>query len=110
MDKATSSEHANASKTNNLNYGKGEKLIQNIVIPNSQFGAKWVKEDGYAIGIDNVKITKSYDTLEEALNQIGYGVDKDEQGDEVLVKVGEIDYEIIARIAKAIIIIENSKI
>lgn len=98
-----------AKKTGNLDYSKGEALMQNIVIPNSQFTAKWEAEKGYAVGIENIKLTKDYTTLEEALNTIGYGVEKDEQGDEILIKVGETDFEMVARIVKAIIIIENGK-
>ena len=109
MDKEILYEHASVLKTSNLDYSKSEKTIKNIVIPNSQFSCKWIKDEGYAIGIENVKLTKNYKTLEEALNRIGYGVDKDENEDEILVKLGEIDYELVARIVKAIIIIENSK-
>lgn len=99
----------NANQTNSLDYSKCEPTIKNIVIPNSQFTAKWVKDEGYAIGIENVKLTQSFQTLEEALNTIGYGVDIDSEGDEVLVKVGELDYELVARIVKAILIIEGGK-
>lgn len=92
-----------------FDYSKSEKLIENIVIPNSLFHGKWEKDAGYAIGIENIKLTKSYDTLEKALNQIGYGVEKDKDDDDILVKVGEIDYELIVRIVKAILIIEEEK-
>lgn len=98
----------NAKKTNSLDYSDGEYIVKNIAIPNSQFTAKWVQDEGYAVGIENVKLTKNYKTLEEALNQIGYGVDKDEEGDEILVKVGNVDYELIARLIKAINIIEKT--
>lgn len=97
----------NAKKTSNSESGKPEELSRNIVIPNSQFMAKWTKEEGYAIGIENIKITKNFDTLDKALNQIGYGVKTDEDGDEVLEKYGETDFETIARIVKAIIILNN---
>lgn len=100
---------ANASQTNNFDYSKSEATIKNIIIPNSQFTAKWVKDEGYAIGLENIKLTQSYATLEEALNTIGYGVDIDSEGDEVLVKVGELDYELVTRIVKAILIIEGGK-
>lgn len=99
-----------AEKTNSLDYSKGEEIIKNIVIPKSNFHAKWEKDKGYAIGFENIKLTKDYNTLEEALNAIGYGVDKDEDGEEVLVKVGETDYEIFVRIVKAILIIEENKV
>lgn len=102
--KGTTSDVANQ---NNFDYSKSEETIKNITIPNSQFGAKWVKDEGYAIGYENVKLTKNHKTLEKALNEIGYGVDVDGEGDEVLVKVGEIDYEMIVRIIKAINIIER---
>lgn len=98
-----------AKRKGNLDYSKSEELTKNIIIPNSQFGAKWIKGEGYAIGIENIKLTKDYDRLEGALNTIGYGVDKDEEDNEVLVKVGDIDYEMVARIVKAIIIIEKEK-
>jgi len=98
----------NVGETGKLDYSKAEETVKNIIIPNSQFGAKWVKGEGYAAGIENVKITKNHETLEEALNEIGYGVDK-EDGEEVLVKVGETDYELIVRIVKAILIIEGEK-
>lgn len=97
----------NVKDKNNLDYSKAEELARNITIPNSVFHGKWVKDEGYAIGIENMKLTKNYKTLEEALNQIGYGVDKDKDGDEVLVKVGEVDYELIVRIMKSLIILNN---
>lgn len=97
----------NAKKTDSLDYSKAEKTIENIVIPNSQYQAKWLQGEGYAIGIENIKLTKNHATLEKALNEIGYGVDEDEAGDEILVKVGETDYELIARIVKAIITLNN---
>lgn len=97
----------NVKKTDSLDYSKAEKTIENIVIPNSVFQAKWVKEEGYAIGIENIKLTKNHKTLEKALNEIGYGVDKDDDGDEILVKVGDIDYELITRIVKALITLNN---
>lgn len=97
----------NVERSNSFNYSDKEELIRGIVIPNSQFGAKWEKDKGYAIGIENIKLTRNYETLEEALNTIGYGVDKDKDGEEILVKVGEIDYEMIARTIKALIIIEE---
>lgn len=71
--------------------------------------AKYIHDKGYAVGIENVRITKYYPTLEEALNQIGYGVDKDKDGDDVLVKVGDVDYEMIVRIVTAILTIEEQK-
>lgn len=98
----------NAKKTGKLDYSEKEMLIKNIEIPNSQFGCKWIKDAGYAIGIEGVKLSKNYDTLEKALNTIGYGVDIEED-EEVLVKVGDTDYELIARIVKAILIIEKNK-
>lgn len=93
---------------NNLDYSNNEELIKGITIPNSQFTAKWEKGKGYAIGIENIKLSKDYETLEEALNTIGYGVDKEGE-DDVLVKVGETDYEMIVRIIKALLIIEEDK-
>lgn len=103
--------HMGAAK-GSLDYSKSEKTVENIVIQGSQFMAKWVKDEGYAIGYENIKITKSYKTLEEALNQIGYGVELDDEGDETLVKVGGTDFETILRIVKAVIIVteENNKI
>lgn len=97
---------------NSLDYSKAEATVKNITIPNSQFKCKWVEGEGYAIGYENVKLTRGYETLEKALNQIGYGVDKDEDGDEILVKVGEVDYELIARIVRAVAIVmdENKKV
>lgn len=103
----SASGQTNASEQSNFDYSKAEMRIKNITIPESQFHAKWVKDEGYAIGYENLKISKDYETLEEALNQIGYGVDIDNEGDEILVKTGEIDFELIARLIKAINIIEN---
>lgn len=107
----TESISQNAERTDNFDFSKGEETVRNIVLPNSQFGAKWVKDEGFAIGIENIKITESYDTLEKALNKIGYGVDRDDDGDEILVKEGGIDYEIIVRIVRALLIVhdENAK-
>lgn len=95
------------NETNNFDFSKAEETVKNIVIPNSQFQAKWKKEEGYAIGIENIKLSKNHETLEAALNEIGYGVDKDKDGDEILVKVGDIDYEMIVRIVRALITINN---
>lgn len=99
----------NVRETGKLDYSKAEILCKNIEIPKSQFNAKWNKDKGYAVGIENIKLTKDYETLEEALNQIGYGVDKDKDDEEILVKVGETDYEMFVRIVKAILIIEDEK-
>lgn len=98
----------NAEEQDNKNSSDLE--VKNIIIPNSQFSCKWVKEEGYAIGIENVKITKNFETLEEALNEIGYGVEEDEAGDQILVKVGNVDYELFVRAVKAILIIEEQKL
>lgn len=102
----------NAKKINSFDFSKSEKTVQNITIPNSMFMAKWIDGQGYAIGIEHIQITKYHKTLESALNEIGYGVDKDEEEDEIMVKVGEFDYEMIGRIVKALMIIEreNAKI
>lgn len=81
----------------------GSELIKNITLPNSQFKGIEVAGKGFAIGIENVQITQFSSTLEEALNKIGYGVDKDEEGEEILVKVGETDFETIANIVRALI-------
>ncbi|UYD39172.1 MAG: hypothetical protein [Wigfec virus K19_83] len=106
MENTTSKQkHMNVEK--DFDYSKAEETQKNIVIPNSNFQAKWKKEEGYTIGIENIKLTKNYKTLEEALNQIGYGVEKDTEGDEILVKVGETDYEMIVRITRALIILNN---
>lgn len=109
MEKNTSTSLKNSTtvQANNLDFSKGEELTRNINIPNSQFQAKWMKDEGYAVGYEGFKLTRNYKTLEEALNQIGYGVDKDEEGDEILVKVGEVDFEIIARLIKAIVILND---
>lgn len=99
----------NVKRTNSFDFSKSEETVKNITIPNSEFMAKWTKNDGYAIGIENIKITKNYKTLEEALNQIGYGVETDKDGDEVLMKVGDTDYETIVRIVRALIILNNQQ-
>lgn len=107
MTNTTSKKGNTTANGSNLDYSKAEKTFENIIIPNSQFQAKWKIEEGYSVGIENIKLTKNYKTLEEALNQIGYGVEKDKEGDDVLMKVGEVDYELIVRIVKAIAIIEE---
>lgn len=109
MEKKTStlSKNSTTVHTNNLDYSKGEELTKNITIPNSQFQAKWIKDEGYAVGYEGFKLTRNYKTLDEALNQIGYGVDKDEEGEEILVKHGEVDFELIARLVKAIVILND---
>lgn len=96
-----------AQETNNLDYSKSELEVKNIVIPNSAFMGKWVKGKGYAIGYENIKITKDYETLEEALNQVGYGVDKDDEGDETLAKFGETNFETIVNIINAVLTIRE---
>lgn len=97
----------NAKETNSLDYSKNEEITRNIVIPNSQFMAKWTKDEGYAIGIENIKITRNYDTLDKALNKIGYGVKIDEEGDEILEKYGETDFETIVMIVRALLILNE---
>lgn len=91
----------------NFDFSNNEKEVANIEIPNSLFMGKWVKDKGYAVGLENIQITKYEETLEKALNKIGYGVDKDEEGDEILVKVGETDFETIVRIVNALLIINK---
>lgn len=106
---STSQKNNTTAQNNSFDYSKAEITNQNIVIPDSQFQAKYTKENGYAVGIEGVRLTKYHKTLEKALNEIGYGVEKDEEDDEILVKTGEVDFEMVARIAKAIftIMIEN---
>lgn len=101
------SQFSKTANPDSFDYTKAEETSRNILIPNSAFTAKWMKDAGYAVGIENVKLTKDHKTLEKALNEIGYGVDKDEEGDEILVKVGEVDYEMIVRIVRALIILNN---
>lgn len=86
----------------------GNLEIKNIVIPNSEFRGLWKKDVGYSIGYESVKLTKDYETLEEALNQIGYGVDNEDE----LVKYGDTDYEMIIRVIRAVLIVmsENKKV
>lgn len=93
-----------------FDFSKAKETMKNITIPNSQFQAKWREGVGYAVGIEGVKLTEDYETLEEALNTIGYGVDKDPNGDEILVRMEvPIDYEMVVRIMKALLIIEGGK-
>lgn len=94
------------NKGNSLDYSKAEIEMKNIAIPGSVFRGRWKKDEGYSIGYENVRLTKDYETLEKALNTIGYGVEKDKEGDEILVKVGEIDFEMIVRIIRAVNMIE----
>lgn len=98
---------ANGNKNGSFDYSKAEPTVKNIIIPNSQFCAKWEAEKGYAVGIENYQLTKHHETLEGALNEIGYGVDKDKEGEEILVKVGDIDFELITRIIKTLLIINK---
>lgn len=100
-DEALFNTQPNAEKTSSEKLSS--ELIKNIRIPNSQFEGKYIKDKGYCIGIENVQISKFKETLEEALNEIGYGVDVDKDGDEILVKVGDVNYEIIANITRALI-------
>lgn len=96
---------ADAKETNNEQFG--ELLLKNIKIGNSEFRGLWEKDKGYSVGYENIRLTKNYPTLDEALNQIGYGVDNDDE----LVKVGECDYDMVVRIVRAILIVkeENEK-
>lgn len=96
-----------AKQETNFDYSKSEVEIKTITIPNSQFQAKWKKDEGYAIGYEGYKLTKDHETLEGALNQIGYGVNQDKDGDEILVKHGEIDFELIVRLIKIMLVINN---
>lgn len=89
-----------------FDFEKSEPTIKNITIPNSRFGGHWSKQYGYSIGYEGIQITRSFPTLEEALNQIGYGVDEKEDGDE-LVKVTDVNYEVIANMVLAMLIIRE---
>lgn len=82
-------------------------IFKNIVIPGSMFMAKYKEEEGYSIGIENYRLTKNYKTLELALNQIGYGVEKNKEDEEELVKVGEVDFDLIGRIIHTMIAIQQ---
>lgn len=104
---STSQKGSTTAQGNSFDFSKAEETFRNITIPNSQFQAKWKKDVGYSVGIENVKLTRDYKTLEQALNQIGYGVDIDKDGDEILVKLEGIDFEIIPRIVKALIILNE---
>lgn len=97
-------------ETASLDYSKAKMNFKNITIPNSVFRGRWQEDEGYSVGYENVRLTRDYPTLEEALNRIGYGVEKDRDGEEILVKVGEIDYEMIVRIIRAVnhITVENA--
>lgn len=101
----TSNGGADANKVNKEQ--SGELLIKNIKIGNSEFRGLWEKDKGFSVGYENVRLTKNYPTLEEALNQIGYGVDNEDE----LVKVGECDYDMVVRVVRAILIVkeENEK-
>lgn len=93
------------------NSNASEATIKNISIPGSEFSAKWVKDKGYAIGYEGVKLTKDYGTLEEALNQIGYGVGGDNDVDELVKVELPVNYEMVIRIVRAVLIVmgENQK-
>lgn len=99
----------NAKEADKENSSEGEMLTKKIIIPNSAFRGVWIKDEGYSVGIENVRLTKSYETLNEALNEIGYGVEKDEKGDEMLGIVEGTNYEMVVRIVKALLIIEQLK-
>lgn len=99
----------NVKNQNSFDFSKAEELRKGIIIPNSIFRAVWEKDKGYSVGIENVRITPDYETLNEALNPVGYGVEKDEEGNEILTTYGPTDFEMVARIVKAILIIENYK-
>lgn len=90
-----------------MNYEKAEELVKNITIPNSQFRAVWTKEKGYCVGYESIQLTKHYETLDEALNQIGYGAKRDEQGEDILEKYGHVDFELIMRMIQAVIVLNQ---
>lgn len=97
------------AKIDEFDFSKSEETIKNIEIPSSAFTGKWIKDKGFSIGIGTIRLTKDYETLEEALNQVGYGVDKDKEGDEILVGVEGVNYDMVVRIVQAILTIEEDK-
>lgn len=107
MEKNTVSQRGrmNANLANNLDYSKGELEYKNIKLPQTIFTAKWQKGVGYSVGIVDAKLTEDFETLEEALNEVGLGVKIDKDGDEILElhQVGGVDYDLIARITAVLI-------
>lgn len=106
MKKELSHGNTNVNQGNSFDFSKSEETIKSISIPQSEFRGLWVKDKGFSIGYESVKLTKDYETLEEALNQIGYGVEVKEDGDE-LVKVGDCNYEMVVRIVRAVLILNE---
>lgn len=93
----------NANQTNRLDCSKGELLIKNILLQNTVFMAKWIDGKGYSVGIGDAKLTEDYETLNEALEIVGLEMYKDKDGDELLKKKGDIDYDLIARICAVLV-------
>lgn len=107
---ATKRTGTSANATSSFDYSKAEATVKNIVIPGSEFAAKWEEGKGYAIGYENIRITEYHKTLDKALNRVGYGVEKDKDDEEILVKFGETDFEMMVRIARAVNLIEAEKV
>lgn len=93
----------NAGKENSLSSSKGELLIKNILLQNTVFMAKWIDGKGYSVGIGDAKLTEDYETLNEALEIVGLEMYRDKDGDELLKKKGDIDYDLIARICAVLV-------
>lgn len=97
------------AEQNKLDYSKAEKTVENITLGESYFTAKWIKGQGYSIGLYNYKISKDYEELNDALELIGYRSTKDRDGDDILEKVGTTNWEQIIKCIKVIVGIEKMK-
>lgn len=111
---AISNGNTGVKKQNSLDYSKSKPNFKRYTIPGSQFEVLWNKATGYSVGIENIRITKDFGTLNEAMNTIGYHTEEIKEGKETyyeIKKYGVVEFEVIAHIAKAIIAVnmENFK-
>lgn len=103
----TSKSETTTAPNSKLDYSKAQELIRSYELPGSNFTMKWEKDKGFAVGLENYQVTRHFETKNEALAKIGYKTEIDRDGDEILVKIGEIDYEFIVLCMKILMGIEK---
>lgn len=91
----------------NSNSSEKELLIENIELPGSNFSAKWMKDKGYAVGLENHRLTRFHESLNDALEEINYETFKDEDGDTVLKRKKGTNFEHIVNIVRILLTVQQ---
>lgn len=104
---STSQKNDTTVTTDSFDFSKAEETIRNYELANSHFTMKWEKNEGFSIGLENYRVSGHYETANEALATIGYKSEKDRDGEDILLKIGEVNYEFIILCMKILMGIEK---